>query len=290
MPPLRPTYIFLIKRNRNLQDEALTMPDIILTSRKCRYMIHIIAFNFKGKDRERIESQIKSYISSGLWITYNFLSDHQGENSKGPDELSGQYALLRVPQILHEYVGRTFLAFDSIPNTGYLCRAESENSLLNLRSVSQPSIQDSSQAFGADLGLDLGFVSGFVANGLFNEEMETRGVTTATNVASTISTRLGTKGRESLRWCIEVLYPLYYLDLDQLRMEKKRIEVSIKEEHIYSREIFKSECYQIPAINKDSTEEETDDDEDVVYDGGADSNDEYVGSGNHFDNQNKLYF
>lgn len=279
VPPLRPTYIFLIKHSRGSEGETLTMPDIVLASRKCRYMIHILAINFKGRHKEKIESEIEGYTSNGLWITYSFINDQQPEGVADPDELSGQYALLRLPQIMHEYVERTFLAFDRIPDSDYLCRAESQGSSSKLGSAAHPSSRGSRDAFGAELGLDLRPAGGLTANGSPNESVGTGGMTTTSTPS----------GRELLRWCIEVSNPLYYLDLNILRTEKRRIEISIKEEHVDSLEILKSECYKISALNKNSTEEETNDEGDVVDDG-VDNNDEMIAGSNHIDNKSKLYF
>ncbi|OII75573.1 uncharacterized protein cubi_02094 [Cryptosporidium ubiquitum] len=269
IPPLKPTYIFLLKYNNNLNNETLVIPEIILNSKKCRYMIHILAINYKGKHKENLEKQIKSYIKDDFWITYNFLNE-QSDKYKDPDELVTQYALFKTPQILREYVERTFLVFDNIPNSQYLCKAE--RPLEPESTTTTQSHKYNDNIFGMDHGLDLSSFNGFDNNYSFNQQIETSGMTTtstSTTYSSVDTTNSETNhinnrvvdlfnqisgiNSDKLFWCIEILnHQLYYLNLQLLRLEKKRIEKIIKSNNIDPWEIFNSECYKIPTYNNDN--------------------------------------
>lgn len=250
-----------------MDNKTFKMPEIILKSKKCRYMIHVLAINYKGKYKENLEKQIKSYIKDDFWITYNFLND-QNEQYKNPDELLSQYALFKTPQILHEYVEKTFLVFNDIPNNQYLCKAERP---LELETTTQP-YKYNSNIFGINLGLDLGLYNDLDNNYSFNQQIETSGMTTTSTSATYSSidtinskinhidnrvvnffTPISGINNNKLLWCIEILHhQFYYLNLQFLRMEKKNIEKIVKNKHIDYLEIFNSECYKISTYNKNN--------------------------------------
>ncbi|PPS96688.1 Uncharacterized protein GY17_00001607 [Cryptosporidium hominis] len=325
IPPIKPKYIFLLKykHNNNLDNETSLIPEIILKSKKCRFMIHILAINYKGKHKEQFEKQIKSYIKDDFWINYNFLND-SSDKFKDPEELMSQYALFKTPQIFHEYVDKTFLAINKIPNSHYLCKTE-EISLKAYNTGESYNYNDNN-IFWMDLGIDLGLNNGFNINNSFNQQIKTSGMTTAstsTTYSSTdtfdsennhINGRIvtnnnffdpisGINTRNKFLWCIEILHQFYYLNLDLLRMEKKRIEKSVKNDNISSQEIFNSECYKIPPIfneQAEGVEMETDPETDVDNNtdhAELDDEDSFNNEVNHNDHvngnihiQNKFYF
>ncbi|KAJ1611065.1 Glycosyl transferase-like 8 [Cryptosporidium canis] len=246
-PPLKPTYIFLIKYSHSLEDGTLNLPEIVVSNKGCRYMIHILAINFKGKDKENMQNQINNFINQDIWITYNFLND---PNDKNPKESLRQHALFKLPKILHEYVDKTFLAFDKIPNDNYLCQPQKQ---LGINPEFRSFEQDSDDIFGVDLGLDFGMSYHSYLNSSFVQEMESIGMTTTSTTSSTYSTDNYTALETSPEvnsdrslWCIEISEQLYYLNLQRLRMERNRFQDSIKDKLTNAEGIFRSECLKIP--------------------------------------------
>ncbi|KAH7647718.1 glycosyl transferase family 8 [Cryptosporidium bovis] len=119
IPPIRPTYILLVKYNNDI-----TIPETILNEKLCRYMINIVAINYKGKNKIELEEKIKEY-SKKIWIEYTFVNINIDNNNS--DNVISKYVLLKAPQLFGEYVSELYLVMNSTPKSKNICSVH-ENS------------------------------------------------------------------------------------------------------------------------------------------------------------------
>ncbi|KAF7457004.1 secreted lipopolysaccharide sugar transferase like family 8 glycosyltransferase [Cryptosporidium felis] len=124
-PPSRPTYLLLLKISNGSESDDLFIPEAILRSENCRFMIHIVGINYEGRSRSLLEKKAQRY-SKKFWVTYSFLNGVVENKNPGVTGAFNQFVLTKLSKVFQDYVRDTFLALNNFPEYDTFCTLSRE--------------------------------------------------------------------------------------------------------------------------------------------------------------------
>ncbi|KAH8741838.1 glycosyl transferase family 8 protein [Cryptosporidium ryanae] len=138
-PPLRPTYILFIKQSSHIDDNKaqenseVLIPESMLNDKLCRYMINIVAINYNGKNKIKLQDKLKEY-SKKTWIEHVFVEmSTDYENNIG--NMISKYILVKATQLFAEYVTELYLVINKIPEVENICKFYQDQQYKNIEEI-----------------------------------------------------------------------------------------------------------------------------------------------------------